>query len=62
MTRVKIQRIDDENIVVLVDNVPIGGANHDEDGWAGMEKVEQIVEALAKALGADFGRGDGEII
>jgi len=56
MAKVQIKQIDDEQIVVLVDNVPIGEANHDEDGWSGMHKVDIIVEALASALGVDFER------
>ena len=54
MATVQIKQIDDEQIEVLVDGEYIGFANHDEDGWAGMDKVEKIAEALAKALGAKF--------
>ena len=54
MAAVQIKQIDDENIVVLVDGKEIGWANHDEDGWAGIQKVEEIAEGIAKALGADF--------
>lgn len=54
MAKIQIHQVDDENIVVLVDNVPVGYANHDEDGRVGMGKVEEIAEAIAKALGMDF--------
>ncbi len=56
MAKVQIKQVDDERIEVLVDGKEIGWADHDEDGWAGMAKVEEIAEALAKALGAKFER------
>ena len=54
MATVQIKHPNDEYFEVLVDGKYIGFANHDEDGWAGMDKIEKLVEALAKALGADF--------
>lgn len=56
MATVQVKQIDDEQIEIFANGMLIGFANHDEDGWAGMEKVEMIAEALAKALGADFER------
>ena len=54
MVKMQIKHIDDEQIVVLVDGSEVGYANHDEDGWNGMGKIENIVEAMAHALGANF--------
>lgn len=54
MAKVQVNHIDDDQLEVLVDGKLIAWANHDEDGRQGMGKVEELAEAMAKALGADF--------
>lgn len=54
MATVQINHIDDDQFEVLVDGKEIAWANHDEDGRQGMGKMEELAEAMAKALGATF--------
>ncbi len=51
-----IKEVDDENIEILINGKVVAYANHDEDGWVGMEKVEGLVDIFAKALGLNVNR------
>lgn len=46
-----IYRPDDESMTVFLNGKEVGSANHDSDGWKGMETVEEIVTEIAKVLG-----------
>ena len=37
-------------MVVFLNGKEVASANHDEDGWSGMEKVEEIVKSIAGVL------------
>ncbi len=56
MSKIQIREINEEHIEILVDGEWICSADHDEDGWAGMEKVETFTESLAKKLGIEVER------
>ena len=56
MARVQVKTIDNERIEILVDGECICYADHDEDGWAGMEKVEALAHDMAKKLRISFER------
>lgn len=43
---------DEEYMRVFLDNTKIISANHDNDGWHGMEAIEQTVYGIAKVIGA----------
>jgi hypothetical protein len=45
-----LKRDDDENLTVLLNGTEVGSANHDEDGWGGMESMETLVKAIAAVL------------
>ena len=45
-----INHEDDENVTVFLNGKQVGSANHDEDGWSGIEKVEKIVKSIAGVL------------
>lgn len=47
---IKFIREDDEQLVIELDGQYVGGANHDEHGWSGMDAVEDAVTAIAKQL------------
>ena len=34
----------------LANGEEVGSANHDEDGWKGMETVEDLVKAIGRVL------------
>ncbi len=59
MARVQIKLIDDETIEIIVDGEVICYADHDADGWAGMEKVESLAHDMAKKLRISFERIEG---
>ncbi len=59
MARVQIKTIDDENVEILVDGKCICHTDHDEDGWAGMEKLENLARDMAKKLKISFERIEG---
>ena len=54
MARIQVKTIDDESIEILVDGECICFADHDEDGWAGMSKVEDLARDMAKKLKISF--------
>ena len=54
MARVQLKTIDDESLEILVDGKSICSANHDEDGWQGMDAVGDLARNMAKALGVSF--------
>lgn len=41
----------DEELLFELDGKPIGTANHEEYGWAGLRKVIELVTAVAEAGG-----------
>jgi len=45
-----LRRDDDETLTILLDGEEVGSANHDEDGWKGMETVEDLVKAIGRVL------------
>lgn len=49
-----IEYIDDEHINFYVDEIQVGHVNHDVDGWAGMEAIEDLFRRTAKVLGAEL--------
>jgi hypothetical protein len=42
---------DDETLNVYLNGKLVIGANHDIDGWAGMERIRDTVERIAEILG-----------
>jgi hypothetical protein len=44
----------DEKIIIRVDGKEVATFNHDELGWAGMNAVIGLAEAIADAVGATF--------
>lgn len=62
--KITINREDDEHIEFLIDGESVGSANHDNDGWAGMETAENLVTNIAIKLGFEieetFGGEDDE--
>lgn len=50
----QIKNIDDENVEIIVDGETICYADHDEDGWSGMEKLEALARDMAKKLNVSF--------
>lgn len=51
--KMTINRPDEESIEILIDGEVVGGANHDTDGWSGMERVEKMAMRIAKKLGME---------
>jgi hypothetical protein len=49
-----VNSMDEESFVVVVDGVYVGSANHDSDGWDGMDSVRKIMKSTAKAIGYKF--------
>ena len=45
-----LEREDEETLKVFLNGEEVGSANHDEDGWAGMESLESLVRGIAKVL------------
>lgn len=52
-----LSKSDDENLTVFLNGKEIASANHDTDGWAGMEAIEELVTKIAKALKIPVERG-----
>jgi len=44
------ERPDDETLKVFLNGVEVGSADHDQDGWAGMESLESLARGIAKVL------------
>lgn len=53
----KIKRPDEETMVFLVNGKEVGEANHDNDGWAGMDTARSLFERIAHAVGAKIVSG-----
>jgi len=49
-SRFEIKRLDEENIEVALDGQYISSANHDSDGWAGMETLEKTIRRIGEVL------------
>lgn len=45
---------DDDGFELILDGVPIGQANHDSDGWQGMEKIKRLMYILGDRLDFDI--------
>lgn len=56
----EIKGLDDEDIEFLIDGRTISYANHDDDGWHGMEKLTNMFEEIADALGEEVVRTEQE--
>jgi hypothetical protein len=54
--RFEIVDVDDEHQEILIDGVEIITINHDEDGWDGMRRIRDVVESIAKVIGAQVDR------
>ena len=65
MTNKKILRIhqpdhDEELLEIYLGDVQIASANHDEEGWAGMEAIEDVAVKMADELGLKIIRTYGD--
>ena len=60
MARIQVKTIDDEHIEIILDGEVICYADHDEDGWTGMEKLESLAHDMARKLNISFERTFGE--
>lgn len=49
--------LNEESFDILLDGVEIGSANHDNDGWAGMQAIKDVVTAMAHRLGVEVTEG-----
>ena len=45
-----ITRQDEENIEITLNGKFVASANHDSDGWAGMETLEDAVKRIGEIL------------
>ena len=53
MTKAKVLRIvrrGDETVEIRADRKVLATANHDEDGWHGMGRLEDLTHAIGKAF------------
>lgn len=41
---------DDETFELILDGLSIGTANHDDDGWSGMEKIKRLMYVMGDRL------------
>ncbi len=51
---VTLKSPNDETVHLFVDGKHLATATHDEDGWAGMNMLENVAKLLARELGANF--------
>jgi len=51
---------DGESFKVYLNGVQVGDADHDKNGWAGMEDVTEIVLRIAREIKAEVAFQDGE--
>jgi len=54
MSKITINRPDDESLTVLLDDKVLISVNHDCHGWEGIEVVEKLTFKFAEALGIDL--------
>ena len=47
-----IRRLSDERTTILLNDQEVCQLSHDEDGWSGMDKCEQLVVRIARLIGA----------
>lgn len=52
--KMTIHRRDEEHVEILIDGESLGSANHDNEGWAGMETVESLAVNIADKLGMEI--------
>ena len=50
----EIKIINDEQIEFWLNDIYISYANHDEDGWAGMDGKIRLIKSIAEILNAEF--------
>lgn len=50
MNKLQIIRVDDEHIKFALNGEIFAYLDHDEDGWAGMSKMENTLKTLANKL------------
>jgi hypothetical protein len=53
---ITLHEVDDETVEVLVNGEHLITLTHDEDGWSGMGRIENMLEELAARLGISFSR------
>lgn len=56
--RFQIVTVNDETLQIKLDGVIVAEPNHDDDGWAGMQRQIQLVENIAKQLGMRVDNGN----
>lgn len=54
MSDIEIFYDSDESFEIRAKGVYVGSADHDRDGWSGMEHIREILQAVAKELYLDF--------
>lgn len=45
-----IKRVDDEHVEITLEGKEVVSLNHDEDGWDGIERAENLVKSIADIL------------
>ena len=51
---------DEEQLEIYLGDVQIASVNHDEEGWAGMEAIENVAVKMAEELGLKIIRTYGD--
>lgn len=51
--KLTITHISDEEVSYKLNGTHLLTANHDDDGWSGMERVNSMMMAVAKEIGAE---------
>ena len=60
MAKFTLRRPDDETLIILLNGREVGSANHDSDGWQGMESLEELVKGIAGVLNIPVETDNGE--
>ena len=47
-------RIDNETVEYRLNGEVLITANHDDDGWSGMERIDDLISSIARKLGAEI--------
>lgn len=47
-----IEEVDDETRIYTMNEIELIRANHDDDGWGGMERIDTLLRAVAGLVGA----------
>ncbi len=54
MSGIEINYNTDESFEIRANGVYVGSADHDRDGWSGMEHIREILQGVARELYLDF--------